>query len=114
MDKTPTIAHYLITNVIENNKQFNNKVSTSEGVLEMDVSATSWQYVTTDHNLKIGNKVLDLIMMMRQADLNQQMDGTMWHCGLCAVGDHYIDQCPQLQDVANIDEQLEVGVFQNH
>ena len=34
------------------------------------------------------------------------MDDVIKHCGLCAVSDHYTNQCPQLKDVASLDSQL--------
>lgn len=51
--------------------------------------------------------------MMRQMALNQQVNGVMKHCGLCAASDHFTDQCPKLQDVANMDAQMVAGIIQN-
>lgn len=62
--------------------------------------------------MKIGNKILELITVMRKIALNQWVNVVAKHCGLCAASDHFTDQCPQLQDVANLDAQLVAGIFQ--
>lgn len=113
MDKTPAAGRYLISNIAENSQQFIIKGSTIRGVHELEVNAIQGQNLLTEDNTKIGSKTLELITMMRQMALNQQVNGVVKHCGLCAAGDHFTDQRPQLQDVANLEAQIVAGIFQN-
>ncbi|KOM39668.1 hypothetical protein LR48_Vigan03g305000 [Vigna angularis] len=66
----------------------------------------------TENNLMIGNKILELITLMREVTLNQQVNGVAKHCGLCASNEHFTDQCPQLQEVSNIGTELVAVIYQ--
>jgi len=86
MDKTLEATRALISNMVENNKQFSVRIGSSTKLVhEIKVSANNKGAFLTQNNMLIGNKILELITMMRHMALNQQVNGVMKHCELYAA-----------------------------
>ncbi|XP_017426296.1 uncharacterized protein LOC108334878 [Vigna angularis] len=119
MDKTPSAARNLIANMAENYQQTYTRGSSSKGVHEMQLNAISDSVRTnmfTENNLLMGNKILELIELMRQMALGGQVNTVRKHCGLCASDQHFTDQCYQLQNTTGAESvaaafQYQQGLF---
>ncbi|XP_014511708.1 uncharacterized protein LOC106770410 [Vigna radiata var. radiata] len=101
MDKTPSTARNLIANMAEYYQQTYTRGGSSKGVHEMQLNAITDSARTnmfTGDNLLLGNKIMELIELMRQMVVGGQVDTVRKHCGLCASDQHFTDQCAQLQD----------------
>ena len=103
MDKTPSAARSLISNMAANSQQF--------GVRNLGKAVHEVQTHNVDvtEHLRLENKLNELTSMVRQLAIGQQTTQTQQTqqrlCGICAA-DHFTDVCPQLQEPAH------AGVFQ--
>ncbi|XP_014503335.1 uncharacterized protein LOC106763683 [Vigna radiata var. radiata] len=114
MDKTPSTARSLIANMAENYQQTYTRGGSSKGVHEMQLNAISdavKNNIFNGNNMLLGNKILELIELMRQMTLGGQVNAVRRHCGLCASDQHFTDQCAQLQDTTGAESVA--AAFQN-
>ncbi|XP_027348036.1 uncharacterized protein LOC113859467 [Abrus precatorius] len=95
MDKTPTAARYLISNMAENSQQFSSRNLTTRVVHEASTSS-----IAAVDNQRLENKLTELTSLVRQLAIGQTVPQIHQTCGICA-GDHYTDSCPQLQETAH-------------
>ncbi|WVZ09530.1 hypothetical protein V8G54_014060 [Vigna mungo] len=92
------IAKSLIANMAENYQQTYTRGGSSKGVHEMN-------NIFNGNNMLLGNKILELIELMRQMALGGLVNAVRRHCGLYASNQHFTNQCSLLQDTTIAESQ---------
>ncbi|RDX98273.1 hypothetical protein CR513_18817, partial [Mucuna pruriens] len=81
MDKTPTAARHLISNMAGG-------ADTSKAVNE----------VSAFNNLRLENQLTKLTSLVRQLAVEQHQQVAQHVCGICTSVEHPTDMCPTLQE----------------
>ncbi|RDY05397.1 hypothetical protein CR513_10764, partial [Mucuna pruriens] len=106
MDKTPTAARYLISNMASNTQQFGIRgPNPSRSVNEIGAAS----------NQRLENQLTELTSLVRQLVVNQHYPATAAKvCGICTSMEHPTDLCPTLQETESVQTESvgAVGGFQ--
>ncbi|RDX82284.1 hypothetical protein CR513_36947, partial [Mucuna pruriens] len=106
MDKTPTTARHLISNMARNTQQFGIR-GPSQSRMVNEIGAAS--------NQRLENQLTELTSLVRQLVVGQNQPVMVAKvCGICTSVEHPTDMCPTLQETEA--DQLEnvgaIGGFQ--
>ncbi|RDY00574.1 hypothetical protein CR513_16235, partial [Mucuna pruriens] len=90
MDKTPTAARHLISNMASNTQQFGIR-GPSQTRMVNEIGAAS--------NQRLENQLTKLTSLVRQLAIGQHQPATVVKvCGICTFVEHPTDMCPTLQE----------------
>ncbi|RDX85400.1 hypothetical protein CR513_33419, partial [Mucuna pruriens] len=90
MDKMPTTARHLISNMASNTQQFGIR-GASQPRMVNEIDAVD--------NLRLENQLTDLTSLVRQLAVAQHQPSIVARvCGICTYVEHPTDMCPTLQE----------------
>ncbi|RDY02125.1 hypothetical protein CR513_14457, partial [Mucuna pruriens] len=102
MDKTPTAARHLISNMASNTQQFGIR-GPSQSRMVNEIGTTSI--------LRLENQLFELTSLVRQLVFGQyQPNMAAKVCGICTSVEHPTDLCPKLQETES-DQPENVGAI---
>ncbi|RDX69247.1 hypothetical protein CR513_51656, partial [Mucuna pruriens] len=91
MDKTPTAARHLISNMASNTQQFGTRGTIAPRMVNE---------VDTIDNPRLENQLTELTSLVRQLAISQHQPITaVKACGICTSVKHPTDMCPTLQEI---------------
>ncbi|RDY13839.1 hypothetical protein CR513_01190, partial [Mucuna pruriens] len=94
MDKTPTAARHLISNMVSNTQQFGIR-GPNPSRLVNEIGAAS--------NQRLENQLTELTSLVRQLAVSQHYPATVAKvCGICTSAEHPTDLCPTLQETESV------------
>ncbi|RDY01345.1 hypothetical protein CR513_15343, partial [Mucuna pruriens] len=90
MDKTPTAARHLISNMASNTQQFGTRGTIAPRMVNE---------IGTIDNPRLENQLTELTSLVRQLAIGQnQLIAAVKTCGICTSVEHPTDMCPTLQE----------------
>ncbi|RDY10476.1 Retrovirus-related Pol polyprotein from transposon 17.6, partial [Mucuna pruriens] len=91
MDKTPTIASHLISNMASNTQQFGIR-GASQSRMVNEISVVD--------NLRLKNQLTELTSLVRQLAVRQHQPNIATKvCDICTSAEHTTNMCPTLQEI---------------
>ncbi|RDX80566.1 hypothetical protein CR513_38875, partial [Mucuna pruriens] len=102
MDKTPTAARHLISNMASNTQQFGTRGTIAPRMVNE---------IGTMDNPRLENQLTKLTSLVRQLAIGQhQPIAAVKACGICTSVEHPTDMCPTLQET-ELDHPESVGAI---